>query len=263
MTSTALPSLDGKIALVTGAAHERGIGRGIALALAQAGCDVAINDVGFEDMALEFAEHLRGLGRRSAFYRADVSDRAQVDAMIARIEDELGPLDIACANAGVADWESFWEISERSFDRVVGVNLTGAFNVGQAAAKAMVASGRAGRIVFTSSVHVQMGFPQMAVYGATKQGVRALAESMAIELAAHGITVNHIGPGWVKSQLNDRSPGLQTEEDEAATMALIPIPRPSETIEQGHAVVYLCSPEADYVTGAYIRVDGGFVVGKY
>jgi 3-oxoacyl-[acyl-carrier protein] reductase len=255
--------LDGKIALVTGAAHERGIGRGIALALAQAGCDVAINDVGFEEMGLELAEQIRGLGRRSAFYRADVSDRAQVDALVARIEDELGPLDIACSNAGVADWQPFWQISEASLDRIVGVNLTGAFNVGQAAAKAMVASGRAGRIVFTSSVHVQMGFPQMAVYGSTKQGVRALSETMAIELAEHGITVNHIGPGWVKSQLNDSSPGLQTAEDEAATLALIPIPRPSEAIEQGHAVVYLCSSEADYVTGAFLRVDGGFVVGKY
>ena len=221
-----MTSLDGKIALVTGAAHERGIGRGIALALAQAGCDIAINDVGFEDMAIEFAEQVRSLGRRAAFYRADVSDRAQVDAMIVRIEDELGPLDIACANAGVADWESFWEISERSFDRIVGVNLTGAFNVGQAAAKAMVASGRAGRIVFTSSVHVQMGFPQMAVYGSTKQGVRALAESMAIELAQHGITVNHIGPGWVKSQLNDRSPGLQTRRGRGRDDSADPDPAP-------------------------------------
>jgi NAD(P)-dependent dehydrogenase (short-subunit alcohol dehydrogenase family) len=87
---------------------------------------------------------------------------------------------------------------------------------------------------------------------------------MAIELGEHGITVNHIGPGWVKSQLNDRSPGLQTPEDEAATLKLIPISRPSEPIEQGRAVVYLCSsPDGDYVTGEFLRVDGGFVVGKY
>jgi len=86
---------------------------------------------------------------------------------------------------------------------------------------------------------------------------------MAIELAVHGITVNHIGPGWVKSQLNDSSPGLQTAADEAATLELIPIQRPSDAIEQGKAVVYLCSADADYVTGAFLRVDGGFVVGKY
>ena len=163
----------------------------------------------------------------------------------------------------MADWQPFAEITDESFDRIVAVNLTGAFNVGQAAARAMVRSGTHGRIVFTSSVHVQMGFPTMAVYGATKQGVRALAETMAIELAPAGITVNHIGPGWVKSQLNDSSPALQTPEDEEATLRLIPIPRPSEAIEQGHAVVYLCSDQASYVTGEFLRVDGGFVVGKY
>ena len=127
----------------------------------------------------------------------------------------------------------------------------------------MVEHGSGGRIVFTSSVHVQMGFPTMAVYGATKQGLRGLAETMALELGAHGITVNHIGPGWVKSALNDSSPGLQTPEDELATLALIPLPRPSEASEQGRAVVYLCSSDGDYVTGEYLRVDGGFVVGKY
>lgn len=255
--------LDGRVALVTGAAHERGIGRGIALALAEEGADVVVNDVGFEDMGEELAERIRGLGRRSLFLRADVSDRDQVEELVARVEQELGPLWIACSNAGVADWQAWTEITEQSFDRIVGVNLTGAFNVGQASARAMVARGVGGRIVFTSSVHVQMCFPQMAVYGATKQALRALCETMAIELGEYGITVNHIGPGWVKSQLNDSSPGLRTEEDELATLELIPIPRPAEPIEQGRAVAYLCSPEADYVTGEFLRVDGGFVVGKY
>jgi NAD(P)-dependent dehydrogenase (short-subunit alcohol dehydrogenase family) len=256
--------LEGKVALVTGASHERGIGRGIALALAEEGADVACCDVGFEEQGEELAERIRAVGRRSAFYRVDVSDRAQVDGVVERVQRELGALWIACSNAGVADWQDWIAISEESFDRIVGVNLTGAFNVGQAAARAMVAKGNGGRIVFTSSVHAQMCFPQMAVYGATKQAVRALCETMAIELGEHGITVNHIGPGWVKSQLNDRSPGLQTPEDEAATLELIPIPRPSEPVEQGRAVVYLCaSPDGDYVTGEFLRVDGGFVVGKY
>jgi NAD(P)-dependent dehydrogenase (short-subunit alcohol dehydrogenase family) len=256
--------LDGRVALVTGASHERGIGRGIALALAEEGADVACCDVGFEEQGEELAERIRGLGRRSAFFTADVADRAQVDELVQRVQAELGPLWIACSNAGVADWQDWAAITEESFDRIVGVNLTGAFNVGQAAARAMVAGGNGGRIVFTSSVHVHMCFPSMAVYGATKQGVRALAETMAIELGEHGITVNHIGPGWVKSQLNDRSLGLQTPEDEAATLKLIPIPRPSEPIEQGRAVVYLCSsPDGDYVTGEYLQGDVGFVVGKY
>jgi NAD(P)-dependent dehydrogenase (short-subunit alcohol dehydrogenase family) len=255
--------LRGKVALVTGAAHERGIGRGIALALAEEGADVAVNDVSFDEMGEELAERIEGLGRRARFYRADVSKRADVDGLVAGVERDFGRLDIACSNAGVADWQPWTGITEASLDRIVGVNLTGAFNVGQAAARAMVARGEGGRIVFTSSVHVQMGFPSMAVYGATKQAVRALCETMAIELGEHGITVNHIGPGWVKSQLNDSSPGLRTEEDEQGTLRLIPIPRPSEASEQGRAVVYLCSSDGDYVTGEFLRVDGGFVVGKY
>lgn len=255
--------VEGKVALVTGAAHERGIGRGIALALAEEGADVAVNDVGFDGMGEELAAHIESLGRRSGFYKADVSKRVEVDALVEAVERDFGRLDIVCSNAGVADWQPWTEITEESLDRIVGVNLTGAFNVGQAAARALVANGEGGRIVFTSSVHAQMGFPTMAVYGATKQAVRALCETMAIELGEHGITVNHIGPGWVKSQLNDSSPGLRTEDDELATLRLIPIPRPSEAIEQGRAVVYLCSPDGDYVTGEFLRVDGGFVVGKY
>lgn len=255
--------LAGKVALVTGAAHERGIGRGIALALAHEGADVVCADIGFADAGEELAAELRALGRRSAFATADVSDRASVDALIEHVEREFGSLDIVVSNAGTVSWEAVAEITDESFDRIVGVNLTGAFNVGQAAARAMVRAGNGGRIVFTSSVHVQMGFPSMAIYGSTKQGLRALAETMAIELAFAGITVNHIGPGWVKSQLNDSAPGLQTAEDEEATLKLIPIPRASEAIEQGYAVAYLCSSAADYVTGEFLRVDGGFVVGKY
>jgi glucose 1-dehydrogenase len=251
--------LDGKVALVTGAAHERGIGRGIVRELAAEGARVAVNDAVYEEMGEELAREVGG-----RFYRADVSDRTRVDELVQRVEAELGPLDIVASNAGVADWQPFVEVTEASFDRIVGVNLTGAFNVGQAAARAMVARGRGGRIVFTSSVHVQMPFPTMAVYGATKQAVRALCEAMAIELAPYGITVNHIGPGWVLSALNDPSPVLQDEEELRASLAQIPLGgRPADPRELGRAVVYFASSDGDYVTGEYLRVDGGFVVGKF
>lgn len=255
--------LEGKVALITGAARERGVGRGMAQCLAEEGCHVAVNDIGAEDEGLELVEQIRALGRRAGFYRADVSNRAEVNAMIAQVQADLGGLDIVCSNAGAADWQLFTEVTEASFDRVVGVNLTGAFNVGQAAAKAMVAAGtKGGRIVFTSSVHVQMPFATMSVYGATKQGVRALTESMAIELAPHGIRVNHIGPGWVLSVLN--APFLQDEEKLRASLAQIPLEsRAADPRELGRAVVYLASSDGDYVTGEYLRVDGGFVVGKF
>jgi NAD(P)-dependent dehydrogenase (short-subunit alcohol dehydrogenase family) len=176
---------------------------------------------------------------------------------------ELGRLDVVCSNAGVADWQDVVDVTKESFRRQVGVNLTGAFNVCQAGARALVEQGEGGRIVVTSSVHVQMVFAAMSVYGGTKQALRALVEHMAIELASHGITANHIGPGWVRSYINDSSPALQTDEDVAMTLTLIPAGHPAEPADLGNAVCYLASDEAAYVTGAFLRVDGGFVVGKY
>ncbi|HZR93166.1 MAG TPA: SDR family NAD(P)-dependent oxidoreductase [Gaiellaceae bacterium] len=255
--------LAGKVALVTGAARERGIGRGIALSLAEEGCDVVVNDVAAEDEGEELAERIRGLGRRAAFHRADVSDRPQVDEMVEAVVRDFGRLDVVCSNAGVADWQALTELTRSSFRSQVGVNLTGAFNVCQAGARALVEQGAGGRIVVTSSVHVQMAFPAMSVYGATKQALRALVEHMAIELAPYGITANHIGPGWVRSHINDRSPALQTDEDIEATLRAIPLGRACEPEDLGRAVCYLASDDAAYVTGAFLRIDGGFVVGKY
>lgn len=228
-------------------------------ALAEEGAAVAVHDVAYEEMGAELAREVGG-----RFYRASVADRREVDELVERVQSDLGGLDVVCSNAGVADWQPFTEITDGSFDRIVGVNLTGAFNVGQAAARAMVQNGKGGRIIFTSSVHVQMPFATMAVYGATKQGVRALCESMAIELAPYGITVNHIGPGWVLSALNDPSPALQDEQELQASLAQIPLGgRPADPREMGRAVVYFASSDGDYVTGEYLRVDGGFVVGKF
>jgi NAD(P)-dependent dehydrogenase (short-subunit alcohol dehydrogenase family) len=252
-----------KAALITGAARRRGIGRGIAEQLADEGCAVAINDIAAEDEAAELVAALTANGGTAGFYRADVSDRIQVEAMLDAVEADLGPVEIVVSNAGIAAWESFESSQDTTFDRLVAVNLTGAFNVGQAAARRMLQRGSGGRIVFTTSVHVEMPFPKMAIYGATKQALRALSELMAIELAGSGITVNHVEPGWVKSDLNDASPDLQSAAAERATMALIPAGRAAQPREIGRAVAYLCSHGADYVTGTYLRVDGGLVVGKH
>ena len=257
--------LEGKVALVTGAARARGIGRGMIQALADEGAAVAVNDIAATQAEGQgFVDELRAKGVRARFYAADVSRRDEVDGLIASVQADLGGLDIVCSNAGVADWQTVAETTDAAFDRIVAVNLTGAFNVGQASAKAMAARGAGGRIIFTSSVHAQMGFPTMSVYGATKSAIRALCETMAVELAPHGIRVNHIGPGWVLSQLNDPSPALETEEITRANLATIPIEgRAADPYELGRAAVYLASSDGDYVTGAYLRVDGGFVVGKY
>ncbi len=255
--------LAGKVALVTGAARKRGIGHGIALALAEEGCDVVVNDVAAEDEGEELVEQIREYGRRALFHRADVADRPAVDEMVEAVVRELGRLDVVCSNAGVADWQELTDVTEGSFRRQVGVNLTGAFNVCQAGTRALVEQGRGGRLVVTSSVHVQMAFPAMSVYGGTKQALRALVEHMAIELAPHGITANHIGPGWVRSYINDASPALQTEAEVEATLKAIPVGRAAEPADLGRAVCYLASDDAAYVTGAFLRIDGGFTVGKY
>ena len=183
--------------------------------------------------------------------------------MIERIEAELGPLYAVCSNAGLARWSPIERVSESDFDELVAVNLTGAFNVGQAAARTMVERGMPGRIIFTSSVHVKMPFEHMAVYGGTKQALRAMAETMAVELAAARITVNHLAPGWVRTFLNDASPSLRTIAGLETTLATVPLGRAGEPIEMGRAVSFLCSEAAAYVTGAYIAVDGGLGVAKY
>jgi NAD(P)-dependent dehydrogenase (short-subunit alcohol dehydrogenase family) len=256
-------SLTGKTALVTGAGRRRGIGLGIARQLAAAGCNVVINDIEtVQDQGLQAVAELQESGIRAEFVSCDVSDRSQVDVMIDHVEATYGQIDFVCSNAGVADWQNVEELTADSFDRIVAVNLTGTFNVCQSAARRMVTR-RQGRIIVTSSVHVQMPFPSMSVYGSTKQAIRSLVDHMAIELSPRGILVNHIGPGWVKSFLNDGSPSLQTAEDEEVTLSLIPLNRPAEPEEMGDAVVFLCSEQSAYVTGSFLRIDGGFVVGKF
>jgi NAD(P)-dependent dehydrogenase (short-subunit alcohol dehydrogenase family) len=129
--------LTGKVALVTGAARPRGIGRGMVQALADEGAAVAVNDIAAtQPEGGEFVDELRAKGVRAGFFPADVSNRDEVDALVAAVQAELGGLDIVCSNAGVADWKTVIDTDEATFDRIVAVNLTGAFNVGQAAARA-------------------------------------------------------------------------------------------------------------------------------
>ena len=255
--------LEGKVALVTGAAGDRGIGRGIARALAKEGARVVVNDVAKVDKLEQRAEELRALGVDALAVAADVTDRVAVNAMIARTVDEFGCLDILACNAGVVTWANFLDITPQSVDFMLGVNVCGTVNVVQEASRQMIAQGTGGRIVITSSVHAQMPFESMAVYGATKHALQTFTNCLAIELAAHKITVNHIGPGWVRSAINDPSPALATDDDLLETINMIPLGRPSTPRDQGRGVVYFASSDGDYVTGSYLRIDGGFAVSKY
>jgi NAD(P)-dependent dehydrogenase (short-subunit alcohol dehydrogenase family) len=256
--------LTGKTALVTGAADDRSIGWGIAEALAQEGANVALNDLPSQrDKLAARAADIEALGRRAHLAPADVTDAEQVQAMISGAVTALGHLDIVASNAGIIRWENFLHITPANLNAIVDVNLKGMLYVAQAAARHMTQRGEGGRIVFTSSVQSDMHFPVTPVYGGTKHAMHILVGTLALELAPHGITVNHIGPGWVRSALNDADPAQQTPDDIEAQRQAVPLKRDGKIEEMGQAVVYFASDAAAYTTGAFLRVDGGLGISKY
>ena len=259
-----MSKLAGRVAVVTGAARDRSIGGGIARVLAQHGADVVVNDLAPSEEGERRVLEIEAVGRRAAFVAADVTDPAAMERLMAETVERMGRLDIVVANAGLCDWQTVADLSAELWDRLVGVNLHGCFNTCRAAAAQMRAQGEGGRIIATSSVHAQMPFVQMGVYGGTKQAVGHLVGVMAREWARDRITVNHIGPGWVASAINDKSPDFATEEARATIRRIIALEhRAGEPEEMGEAVAYLASEAAAYTTGAYLRVDGGLVMGPY
>jgi NAD(P)-dependent dehydrogenase (short-subunit alcohol dehydrogenase family) len=257
-------ALAGKVAVVTGSARDRSIGGGIARVLARHGADVVINDLAVTDEGERRVGEIESLGRRAALIAADVTDPAAAERLMSETAERMGRLDIVVANAGVCDWQTVADMSAELWERIVGVNLHGCFNTCRAAAAQMRAQGQGGRIIATSSVHAVMPFELMSVYGGTKQAVGHLVPVMAREWARDDITVNHVGPGWVASAINDSSPDFSTVEAQQGVRRIIPVGhRAGEPEEMGEAVAYLASDEARYTTGAYIRVDGGLVMGPY
>jgi len=250
------------VAVVTGAARDRGIGRGIVLALAERGFDVVVNDAAHDDEAAQRVAEVEALGRRSTFVRADVSQPEENERLVAETVERLGRLDVFVANAGVARWQSLVEVAHEDWDFVMRVNLHGVFYGCRAAAGQMRRQGEGGAIVVTSSVHAVATGPPLGVYGASKHAVAYLVGVMAREWGADGISVNHVGPGWVESNINDASPDFVDEESRERVRASIPYGhRPADPREIGEAVAHLAT--STYTTGAYIRVDGGLVIGKY
>lgn len=257
--------LQGARALVTGAS--RGIGRGIALGLAAAGADVAVNY--HEPAAVEFGHdnaadaaavvaEIEKLGRRAVAVRADVSSSADVGTMIDTVVGALGGLDILVNSAGICPFHDVLTMPEELWDRVHAVNLKGAFLCSQAAARVMVAAGNGGRIVSVSSISALVGGGQQAHYTPTKAGVHSLMQSMAIALGPHGITCNSVLPGAIATDIN-----VEDWSDAGKRAYLdnrIPLGRIGEPDDVAGPVVFLASPAARYVTGAGLLVDGGLFV---
>lgn len=240
--------LDGQGAIVTGSA--RGIGRGIATVLASEGARVAIADVNLE-AATATAEELGGIA-----IAVDVTDRESVRAMAALALEEFGRLDILAANAGIYPTALIDEIDEHEWDRVNDLNAKGAFFALQACVPAMREQGY-GRVVLTSSITGPItGHPGYAHYGASKAAMLGFMRSAAIELATSGVTVNAVMPG------NVRTPGLDEagEEHQRQMLASIPLRDFADPADIGWAVRFLASPEARYITGQTLIVDGGQVL---
>lgn len=255
--------LDGKVALVTGAGDARSIGWGIARALAAEGAVVVINDIAPDEQIAERVAAVESLGGRALAARADVTQREQVDAMFARAVAHFGRVDIVASNAGVARWERLLDIQPATLRALVDLNIMGNVHVCQAAARQMIAQGDGGRIVITSSVQADMHFPITPVYGGTKHAMHTFVGVLALELAPHKITVNHIGPGWVRSRLNDPAPDQQDSTGIEANRVTVPLKRDGTIDEMGRAVVYFASDDGAYTTGAFLRVDGGLGISKY
>ena len=245
--------LDGKIAFVTGAS--RGIGKAIALALAEAGADVAINYAGNKAAADEVVNAIEAMGRKTLLLQGDVAQTEVCAEMVDAVVKEFGRIDILVNNAGITRDTLLMRMKEEDWDAVLTPNLKGVFNCTKAAIKYKMKQ-RTGRIVNISSVVGVMGNAGQANYAAAKAGCIGFTKSVAKEVAARGITVNAIAPGFIKTDMT----GVLPEKVITAMEANIPLARLGETEDIAKAVLFLVSDSANYITGQTLHVDGGMVM---
>lgn len=249
--------LAGRKALVTGA--RRSIGRGIAQALADAGCDVAINDLEHDADAEETLALIRRHGREALFVQADVTSAAQVEALFEACIARLGRIDILVNNAYWAASYAFPDIPEEVWDRTLAVSLKGYFLCARQAARTMIRQGGSGSIVSISSVHAQRVWPSDTCYGVAKAGILRMTQSMAVDLGPHGIRCNAILPGYMQTDHAYGSAPPVGGSIPEAQHRFIPVRRRGTPEDIGRAVVFLCSPAAADITGASLPVDGGLL----
>jgi glucose 1-dehydrogenase len=248
--------LNGTRVLVTGSS--KGIGRAVALRLAQEGADVVINYNSDPGGAEEAVAEIRALGRRSVALRGNVGRVADVRTLVEESAKALGGLDVLVNNAGIERHAPFWEVAEADYDAVLDVNLKGVFFATQAFVQHCRAAAQPGRIVNISSVHEELAFPNFAAYCAAKGGLRMLARTLAVELGPLGITINNIAPGAIETPINAKL--LNDPVKLASLKAQIPLGRLGKPDDVAGLAVFLASPEAAYVTGSTYLVDGGLTV---
>ena len=261
MTAAVHFHLEDQVAIVTGASQ--GIGAACAERLSQDGAAVALWDV--DDARGEaLAKSLTERGRRAIYQHCNVASKAEVDAALAATLASFGRVDALINNAGIFKAANFLDITEADWDAVIDVNLKGAFLVGQAVARAMVANpaGSGGAIVNMSSVNGVMAIPSIASYNASKGGVNQLTRVMALALADHRIRVNAVGPGTIATELA-KNAVLGSDEAKARIMSRTPMKRLGEPSEIADVCAFLVSSASSYMTGEIVYIDGGRLTLNY
>ena len=248
--------LDDKVAIVTGA--DSGIGRAIAIQFAKEGATVVVNYAHNEQKADEVRQVIEKNNGKSLVIQADVSQYQQAIGLIQQAAEHFNQLDILVNNAGMKIHSPFLDVTEEQFDRVLSVDLKGAFFCAQAAAREMVNRKTAGRIVNISSVHEDLAMPKNVPYCCAKGGLRMLTRTISLELAPYNITVNNIAPGAIHTPID-----ADVEADPEKMVALlkeIPLSRMGQPEEVAKLALYLASDAAAYVTGSTYVIDGGLSI---
>jgi NAD(P)-dependent dehydrogenase (short-subunit alcohol dehydrogenase family) len=243
--------LEGQVAIVTGAGQ--GIGRAIAKTLAGEGAAVVVNDIDLEK-ASKVAEEIKSQGGRALSIKADVSNKEEVNSLVEQTLDSFKRIDILVNNAGTAKLTPTVELTEAEWDSTVDVDLKGQFLCSQAVAKHMIKQKR-GKIVNIASLAAHIGTPGLAAYSASKGGVVQLTKVLAVEWGKHNITVNAVSPGLTMTELVEAV--FKERPDVFEGVERIPLKRLAMPEDIANAVLFLASPESDYISGQVIAVDGG------
>lgn len=247
--------LEGKVVLVTGG--DQGIGRGIALRMAQEGADIAIgfrsNQVGADDTTRD----IQKFNQKGIAIQGDVSKIEDGRKLVSEAIKQLGRIDILVNNAGLERRADFWDVTEQDFDLVLNVNLKGVFFITQSVVRHLMETKRPGKIINISSVHEELPFPHFASYCASKGGLKMLTRDLSIELAPFGITINNIAPGAIETPINAKLLNDPVKLNEL--LGKIPLRRLGKPEDVAGMAAFLASSDSDYLTGTTFFVDGGLM----